>query len=324
MLSIQSLDALVTPSVVQIFDESQQQISAEGLQYSKFGYVDYEPSFDSPSFQNISGVSEAVLTLEGTPYAPEDVIQNYKVSAQLKKYTKLIKITEETVHWIQKGNKERAQQFRDTVQACNNSLNQKIDIEAAKLFYLGFGTTFQTGGDGKALLASDHPSPDTSVTAQRNVPPTANGHELLTREALTRGVQNMNRFYDIKGVQLMRCRKFKVIIARENEENLKAILMSTQGPLTANLGINPMATQYSRVEYEVADYIPVAYASYWFLLDMERASRALYMLWGWKPKINNESEYSSGTLYKAGSVYFKPVFIDWRFIYGSKGDQSAS
>lgn len=323
MITIQSLSSLVTPAVVAIFNEANMQLSQE-LQYSKLCFKDYEPSFDTPAFQNISGLSEATLTLEGTPYGTEDVIQNFRVSVQIKKYTKLVKISEETVHWIQKGNKEKIQEFRDTVQACANSLNAKVDIEAAKIYYLGFGTTFQAGGDGKALFASDHPSPDSSVSAQRNIPDTTYGHEALTREALTRAVQKINRFQDTRGTQLQRCRKLKLIVARENYENAFAILQSRQGPLTANLGVNPMATSYSGIQLEVADWIPVAYSTYWFLVDEERAAKSLFMLWGWKPRMNNESEYQSGTLFKAGSVYFKPIFTDWRWVFGSKGDGSAS
>ena len=319
----QSLNSLVTPTIVAIFDEANRQLSQE-LQYTKLGYSDFHPDFDSPEFQNISGAGEAVLTLEGSPYVPEDLIQDYKVSCTLKKYTKLMTVTEELVHWIQKSNKMKVQQFKGTAKAMANSLNQKIDVEGTKLFYLGHGTTFQTGGDAVALFSASHPSPDTSVSNQANIPATAYGHETLSPESLERAVQGINRYYDVKGVQLMRCRNLKLIIPRELEETTKRILLSTQGPLSANLGINPMASQHSRITYEVADWIPTGYSTYWFLMDTERANQCLYMCWGWMPRVNDEYEYSNGTLYKAGSVFFKPVFTDWRWIYGSKGDETSS
>ena len=321
MITIQSLDALVTPAVVAIFNDANYQLS-KTLHYGNLGFSDYEPSFNSPAFQNISGASEAVLTLEGMPYAPEDVIQNYKTTITVQKYTKLMPISEETVHWIQKGNKEKAQEFRDVVVACANGLNQKVDQEAVKVYYLGFGTTFQTGGDGVALFAYNHPSPDSSVAIQRNIPTVAEGMVPLTRDSLTNAFQRMNRFYDIKGVQLEPCDQLTLIVAIEGRENARAILYSVQGPTTANLGINPIAQQYSNIQLEVAPWIPPAYSTYWFLIDKKRASRALWMVWGWKARINSETEYSNGTLYKAGSVYFKPGFTDWRFGYASKGDNS--
>jgi hypothetical protein len=320
--TIQTLDAIVTPTVVALFDESNEQIS-KTLQYKNLGYSDYEPSFNAPAFQAVSGSSEAVLTLEGEAYSTEDLIQNYRTTITIQKYTKMMLITEELVHWIQKGNKEKIQEFKDVVQACNNGLNAKVDIEAAKLYYLGFGTTFQAGGDGVALFAYNHPSPDSSVAVQRNIFATTEGHLPLTKEALTLALQRLNRFRDIRNIQLTKCMKPKLIIARENEENAKQILMSIQGPLTANLGINPMATVNSKITYEVADWIPqTTYSTYWFLIDEERANKMLYMVWGWRPRVNAESNYSNGTLYKAGSVYFKPGFRDWRFGIGSKGDSS--
>ena len=321
--TIQTLDAIVTPTVVALFNEANDQIS-KNIQYKNLGYKDYEPSFNAPAFQAVSGSTEAVLTLEGEAYSTEDLIQNYKTTITIQKYTKMMLITEEMVHWIQKGNKEYAQDFKDVVVACNNGLNAKVDIEAAKLYYLGFGTTFQAGGDGVALFAYNHPSPDSSVSTQRNIFGTTEGHLPLTRESLTLALQRLNRFKDIRGIQMMKCLRPKLIIARENEENAKQILMSIQGPLTPNLGINPVATVNSKITYEVADWIPqTTYSTYWFLIDEDRAQKMLFMVWGWRPRVNSESNYSNGTLYKAGSVYFKPGFRDWRFAFGSKGDSSA-
>lgn len=322
MNTIQTLDAIVTPSVVAIFNEANAQLSSQ-LQYTDLGFNDYMPSFDAPSFQNISGLSEAVLTLEGQAYSQEDLIQNFRTTIRIQKFTKQVVITEELVHWIQKGNKEKAQDFRNTIKAVANSLNAKIDQDAAKLFYLGFGTTFQTGGDGKALFAYNHQSPDSSVAAQRNIFLPTEGNLPLTRESLILAKQRMNRFYDSKGIQMMKARKLRLVVALENKENAMSILMSLQGPLTADLGINPIAKKYSDIELVVADWIPSAYATYWFLIDAERAQESLYMVWGWKPRMNDESNYANGTLYKVGSVYFKPGFTDWRWAFGSKGDESA-
>jgi len=321
MANIAALDDLVTPAVVQIFDEANMQLSKE-LRYKNLGFQDYEPTFDTPSFSSISSVAEAVLTLEQQPYDADDVIQGYDVSVTLKKYTKLIPISEETIHWIQKGNKEKAQEFRGVVQACANSLNLIVDQLAAKLIYLAHGTTFQTGGDGVALAAYNHPSPDATVSSQRNIFATTEGHLPLSATAIEKARQRMDRFYDLRGVQLMKCRKLKLLIATENEEEAKRILYSSGGPHTPNLGINPIATTYSGITYEVVDYQPSGYSTYWALTCTERMARSVYMVWGWRPRLNTESEYRNGTLLKMGSVYVQPVFTDWRWGFFSKGDGS--
>lgn len=321
MANIAALDDLVTPAVVQIFDESNIQLSKE-LRYKQLGFEDYEPTFDEPSFSSISSVAEAVLTLEQQPYDQEDVIQGYDVSVKLKKYTKQIPISEETIHWIQKGNKEKAQEFRGVVQACSNALNLVVDQLAAKLIYLAHTTTFQTGGDAVALAAYNHPSPDASISTQRNIFATTEGHLPVSTTALEKARQRMDRFYDFRGVQLLKCRKLKVLLATENEEEIKRILYSSGGPHTPNLGINPMATKYSGITYEVVDHQPVAYKTYWMLTCTERMKRGVFMVWGWKPRMNSESEYRNGTLIKCGSVYVQPVFTDWRWCFCSKGDGS--
>jgi len=321
MANIKTLDALVTPAVVEIHNEAQEQLSKE-MKYKALGFPDYEPTFDNPSFSAISSVSEAVLTLEQQPYDADDVIQGYTVSAKLRKYTKSIPISEETVHWIQKGNKEKAQDFRDVVEACSNSLNQIVDQEVAKLIYLAHTTTFQTGGDGVALAAYNHPSPDPNVAVQRNIFLTTEGHLPASAEALRKARARLDRMYDLRGVQLTKAKDLVVFCATEEEETWKKILYSGTGPNTPNLGINPMATQYSGITHQVVDYQPAAYSTYWALVSRERMKRMVCVLWGWKARINSESEYRSGTLIKSGSVYFRPLFKDWKWGFFTKGDGS--
>jgi len=321
MANIQTLDDLVTPSVVAIHDEANKQLSKE-LRYKKLGFSDYEPTFDEPSFSSISSVAEAVLTLEQQAYDQDDVIQGYDVSVKLKKYTKQIPISEECIHWIQKGNKEKVQEFRGVVKACANALNLIVDKLAAKLIYLAHTTTFQTGGDGVALAAYNHPSPDASVAVQRNIFKTTEGHLPVSTGAIEKARQRLDRFYDLRGVQLMKARDLCLLIATEKEEEVKRILYSPAGPHTPNLGVNPIATTYSKITYEVVDHQPVAYKDYWALVSRERMKDSVYMVWGWRPRINAESEYRNGTLIKCGSVYVQPVFTDWKWGYFSKGDGS--
>jgi hypothetical protein len=209
------------------------------------------------------------------------------------------------------------------VTACTNGLNLIIDKLAAKPIYLAHTTTFQTGGDGVALAAYNHPSPDASVSVQRNIFAVTEGHLPLSSTALEKMRQRMDRYYDLRGVQLTKARDLVVLIATEKEEEIKRILYSSGGPHTPNLGINPIATTYSGINYQVVEHQPVAYKDYYMLVSRERMKRAVYMLWGWRPRINSESEYRSGTLIKYGSVYVQPIFTDWRWCFASKGDGSA-
>lgn len=321
MANIKTLDSLVTPAVVSIANEANDQLSKE-LRYPQLGFPDYEPTFDNPSFDVISSVSEAVLTLEQQQYDADDVIQGFRISAKLRKYTKQIPISEETIHWIQKGNKEKSQDFRDVVEAASNGLNQVIDQEVAKIIYLAHGTTFQAGGDGVALAAYNHPSTDPNVADQRNIFLTTEGHLPPSTTALQKMRARMDRFFDLRGVQLTKAKDLQVLCATEKEEEWMKILYSHKGPDTPNLGINPMATQYSRITHQVVDWQPAAFSTFYCLVSKERMKRMVCVLWGWKPRINAESEYRSGTLIKSGSVYFRPLFKNWPWAFFSKGDGS--
>jgi len=304
-----------------IYNEADTQLSKE-LQYKNLGYVDYEPTFDNPSFSGISSVAEAVLTLEQQPYDSDDVIQGFDVAVQLKKYTKQIPISEETVHWIQKGNKEKSQDFRDVVGACANALNLIVDQLAAKLIYLAHGTTFQTGGDGVALAAPNHPSTDPNIATQRNIFNTNEGHLPMSTTAFEKMRQRLDRFFDLRGVQLVKAKDLVVLAATEKEEELKRILYSSQGPHTPNLSINPIASQYSGIKHVIVEHQPVAFSTFYALVSRERMRRMVCMVWGWRARINSESEYRNGTLIKLGSVYVQPVFKDWKWGFFSKGDGS--
>src|SRR5690606_32586509 len=109
-----------------------------------------------------------------------------------------------------------------------NSLNARIDTDAAKIFYLGFGTTFFTGADGLSLFNSAHTLGDGST--QSNTLGTAP----LTYDNLKTACQMMDRFRDDKGIQLLPARKLRLIVAREGKEKAMEVLKSIGNPDSAN------------------------------------------------------------------------------------------
>jgi hypothetical protein len=319
MDNITRLSDIVDPQIVEIFDQTKDQLSSE-LRYGKLGFEDYSPSIPNPSFSSISGLSVAQLTLEGAPYSNEDRTQGYDVSITVQKYTKMCTYTEELIHWIMEGNKEKAQEFREGVEAVHQSLYERVDTQAARLLYLAHTTTHQTGGDGVSLANASHTSTDSGVAAQRNIPPTSEGHVPLSYTAVVNARNRMNRFYDLKGVQLKRSRNLKLLISLEQEDLVKRLLYTPKLPGTELNDNNTL----SGITYEVVDWQPSGYSSYWALVDAERMKRSTKMIWGWKPRVMSETEYKNGTFYKPGSVYVQSGFRDWHWGYFSKGDSSAS
>lgn len=315
----QSLPAIVDPTIFEIFDQTKDQLSAE-LQYGNLGFKDYFTSIPNPKFSTTSGLSIAQLTLPGTPYSQEDRTQGYTVQVEVQKYTKQIAYNEELIHWIMAGNKEMAQEFQESAEAVNNSLFERIDTQAARMYYLAHTTTHQTGGDGVALAAYNHPSTEPGIAVQRNIFETTEGNRPITYDSLVAAMVRLSRFYDLKGVQMKRTKKFKLFCSIENEDAAKRAINSDKKPGTE---LNDDNTLKGRIEIEVISYQPASYGTYWALVDMDRMARGTKMLWGWKPRIESETEYRNGTFYKPGSVFLQSGFRDWQWMFASKGDSSA-
>lgn len=318
MNTIENLSSIVDPAITEILDESSQQLSSE-LAYSQFGYEDYMPKIKSPTFSSTSGLALAQYTVEGKPYSQEDRIEGYDVSVSVKKYTKAVSWTEELVHWIQNEDKERVMEFKEDVESVNNSLYARIDTEASKMFYLAHGTTFQTGGDGVALASYNHPSKEPGVSTQRNIFTTTDSHLPPTYSSIVKAKQKLQRYYDLKGVELKRPLKYELWHSLEMEDQVNRALNADRLPGTE---LNDPNTLKGKVVPKVITYQPSGYSTYWALVASERVSKSCKMLWGWKPRFNQESNYMNGTFFREGSVYFAPMFRSWQFGFFSKGDGS--
>jgi len=319
MDSLTRLPDIIDPEIVEIFDQTKDQLSAD-LKYGKLGFEDYSPSIPDPKFSSVSGLSAAQLTLEGAPYSKEDRTQGYDVQITVQKWTKQCTYTEELVHWIMEGNKEKAQEFKETAQAGIQSTYERIDTQAARLLYLAHTTTHQTGGDAVAVADDAHPSTEPGVATQRNIPPTAEGHVPLSYAALVNARNRLNRFYDLKGVQLRRSPRLKLLIPLELEDTAIRLTKSTKVPGTDLNDINTIGS----IDYEVVDWQTSTYSTYWALVDPARMKKSVKAVWGWKPRVENETEYKNGTFYKTFSTYMQTGFRDWHWGYFSKGDSSAS
>jgi len=317
MDTLSRLPDIVDPEIVEIFSQEKEQLSSE-LQYKKLGFEDYTPSIPDPKFSAVSGLSVAQLTLEGTPYSQEDRTQGYDVQITVQKWTKMCTYSEELIHWIMEGNKEKAQEFRENVEAVQQSLYERIDTQAARVLYLAHTTTHQTGGDGVSLANAAHPSTEPGVAAQRNIPLTTEGNVALSYTALKNARNRMNRFYDLKGVQMKRCRELTLMVPLELEDDARRILYSKK---LAGTDLNDDNT-LSGIKLQVVDWQPSSYDTYWALVDKKRMKRDAKCLWGWKPRVMSETEYKNGTFYKPGSVYMQTGFRGWQWMYASKGDNS--
>ena len=305
MADLQRLFDLADPRIKKIWDEKDTQLSKR-LEYGELGLTDYTAEILDTKIENFTGLGIAQLTGEKEPYAREDLAQAYSVTLTPKKFTKAISISEEMLRF------NLWPKINNLVGAVANSLNARIDTDAAKVFYLGFGTTFLTGGDSVALFSASHTMGDGS--SQSNTL----GAIPLSYDNLKTACQTLDRMYDDKGIQLLPCRKLRLIVARENKERAEEVLRSIGNPDSANRVNNVFANGQGYIDFKVANWIPsTTYSKYWFVVDMERASNMAFMVWGWRPKFDDDKIVNNGTKVYTGSTMFTPGFSSFQWVVGA-------
>ncbi len=302
MANLQTLFDLADPRIRKVWDQKNTQLSKR-LEYKELGFSDYEAEIQAPQFENFTGLGIATQTGEEQPYARQDIQAGDKVTIQPLKFTTAISISEEMLRF------NLWPKINNLTEATANSLNHRINLDAAKIFYLGFGTTFFTGGDGSALFAS-HTTKDGSSTSNTSTNP-------LSYDNLKTAIQAMDRFPDDKGVQLLPCQKLRLIVPREKKERAEEVLRSIGNPDNANRISNVFNNGNGYIDLRVANWIPAAYANYWFVIDMERAAQMARMVWGWRPKFDSDNIVNNGTKIYTASTMFKPGFQAWQWAYGA-------
>lgn len=303
MASLQQLFDLADPRVRHIWDEKQTQLSTR-IEYKKLGLADWTAEILNSVFENFTGLGIAQQTGEQEPYSREDIAAGKSVTITPVKFTKAIGITEEMLRF------NLWPQINNLVGGVANALNARIDTNAAKLFYLGFGTTFFTGGDGLALFSASHTMGD--GTTQSNTL----GAVQLSYDNLKTALQNMDLFYDDKGIRLLPGRKYKLVVGRKNKERALEVLRSIGNPDSANRVSNVFGME-GDIELVVSNWFPSTYQYYWFVVDEERASYMAYMVWGWRPKFDDDKVINNGTKVYTGSTMFQPGFQSWQWVVGA-------
>jgi hypothetical protein len=303
MADIQTLFDLADPRIRKIWDEKSSQLSKR-LEYGELGLSDYNAEILDSQFENFTGLGYAQQTGELEPYSREDLAAGSKVTITPVKFTKAVDISEEMLRF------NLWPKINNLVSAAANSVNARINLDAAKIFYLGFGTTFFTGGDGSALFAT-HTLGDAS-TQSNNL-----GTIPLTYDNLKTACQTLDRFRDDKGIQLIPCQRLRLIVARENKERAEEVLRSIGNPDSANRVNNVFNNGNGYIDLRVANWIPAGYSKYWFVIDMERAAQMAYMVWGWRPKFDSDNIVNNGSKIYTASTMFKPGFQAWQWAVGS-------
>lgn len=315
---------IVDAGIRALFNLAKEEQSSE-LYYQQLGFVDYEPDVPEEQLNSMSGPGKGILTVEGEQYGSNDKTRGYPVTLNLRKYTSELSWTEEDIHWLNKArSSKRAIDLKSMASEAIQALYQNINEDACKVYYLGAGSTFLTVGNSESLYGS-HTIRKTGAS-QRNDFGTASTHQALDADPLSDAISVMNRFQGMNGIQLLPVRNLKLIVATELAPKANQIIYSMYGP-TANLAKNiaskeMLSKRGVSVEVVVAPDIPSTYSTYWFLVDMKRASKRAFMAWGWKPRMADDTEKSKGTYKNVASTLFGPIVHGWQHTFYSKGDES--
>jgi len=314
---------VVNASVRALFDHTKDSILS---QYDGRGLVtEYEPDTNNEQLQAMASPGRGVLTLEGQQYAANQLYRDYPVTLRMNKYSSELAYTEEDLHWLKKANaQKRAMRFQSIASSGLDPLMGNINQKMAEFFYLGFGTTIFTGGDAKALLASDHPIRKTGGT-QSNILST---EYTLSANSLNLAVDELARFQNPSGIQLKKPRRLALVVPNELESDAYQIIDSLYGPGNANLGLHLTSQPILRrrgmdINVVTLPEITTTYSAYWWLVDLDRAVSRFFLAWGWQPRMAQDTITQNGTHTIDASTLFGITSLGWQWVIGSRGTGGA-
>ncbi|HEY6861678.1 MAG TPA: hypothetical protein VI358_18075 [Pseudolabrys sp.] len=151
-------------------------------------------------------------------------------------------------------------QFKPTQLGLQRAFEQFKEIEAASILNNSTTVNTQLGGDGKALLATDHPIPGGGTVANTGATPlNLNESSLLSSMTAIR-----RNFVDDAGLKI-RARARKLMVPPELEATAIRLTKTELRPGTANNDVNAILSLSGGLPdgYFVFDYFTSQYA--WFL-----------------------------------------------------------
>lgn len=319
----------VDASVRALFSEVNDQLSNE-LYYPEHGFNEYFPEIPDDKLSTVSGFGKGTLTVAGQQYGSNQRYKGFASTINLRKYTSEIEYSEEDLHWLQLAPQaKRIIEFRNNIEGAVNALNANVNDDAAKLDYLAHGTTFFTGGDSVPLADNAHSIRKPGITSHANTFLSTFGdsstHLVFSAEALIEALQRMDRFPLNDGTQIRKGRNFRILHATELSETVQRVLTSMYGPENALLGKSQGSKDAQgmlgrRIDNAVIPDQPTGFKTYWAIVELNRARKMRWIAWGWKPRLNDQSERRKGLFFNEGSVLFAPHASDWRHEFFSKGD----
>jgi phage major head subunit gpT-like protein len=198
------------------------------------------------------------------------------------------------------------------VKALAKSMQNTKEVKGADVLNNAFNTSF-LGGDGKVLIATDHPLTGGGTLANR-----ASTMADLNETSLEDALIDISTFTDDRGLTIS-VRATKLVVPPQLVFVADRILNSPQRVGTADNDINAIAnTGVLPGGYTVNHYLTDTDA-FFLLTSVTEAGEGLKMFQRTPMETSMEPDFSTGNIrYKARERY-SFGFSDFRGVYGSQG-----
>jgi len=253
----------------------------------------------------LSGFGSAPTKSEGSGVAYDEAQEAYTARYNHETIALAFSITEEAIE----DNLYDRLSSRYT-RALARSMAHTKQVKAASVLNNGFTGGATAGGDGKALMATDHPL--TSGGTFANEPSTAAD---LNETSLEDALINISEFVDERGLRVA-LRGMKLIVPRQLQFVAERLLVSNLRVGTADNDVNAMKSMGALPDgYTVNDFLTDPDA--WFIKT--DAPRGLIHFNRVALSTGMEGDFDTGNMrYKARERY-SFGWSDPRCIYGSPG-----
>ena len=248
----------------------------------------------------VSGFGTIPLKSEGVEMDSDDVIQGFDERYTHDTYALQYRITEEM------NEDELYGVMKKLPSALGRSMRITIETDGANMLNRAFDTTnYADGGDGKALLTTDHPLLDGST--QKNELTTAAD---LSATSLEQALIDIAATTDDRGLLVHLVPK-KLIVAPSGEWAARKLLQSALDPDSGNNAINPAQNQLSlSVNHFLTD------SDAWYIVCDEHE-----MNWFWRitPDHMQGNDFGTGDAkFKVRARWKRGWSLPWG-VFGSPG-----
>lgn len=194
------------------------------------------------------------------------------------------------------------------VKALAFSLRQTEEIVAANILNRAFNTSY-TGGDGKAMIVSDHP---TVSGSQSNVLTTAAD---LSEASIEDLVIQMMQATNSRGLRIA-VKPKKLIVSPSEAFNAERILKSTLQSGTANNDVNAIKNMGLFPEGATVNHY-LSDADAWFVKT--NVPNGLMRFNRRSTEFRQDNDFDTANAKAKATVRFAVGWTDWRGIYGTPG-----